>query len=142
MLRVCIVVGAPADPEGWGFVLRAFAPVEVTLIGAVPPEWKKSRITRGATFAETARDVPGRLVVFSPEGAKLVKGVTPLIDLEHRDDDAFLFGPDHGTLTVENIGRSPDEVVFIRSPHADQLHAHVAAGIILRDRFLRSPWQP
>ena len=141
MLRLCFCHKNNLwELNQWGYLLATFLVDEVYVIGTDPDIVRDAGILKKATFIKTAEDLPeAALVVAAPKDGKFVQGDTPLSGFKHPEDATYLFGLDNKHLSEKQLGkREPDYKVYIAAESHYEFFAHVAAGIFLYDRKVKS----
>jgi tRNA(Leu) C34 or U34 (ribose-2'-O)-methylase TrmL len=75
---------------------------------------------------------------FSLVGVELVEGAIPLMDFQHPDEAFYLFGPEDGSLTQEQVDAC-DYVVYI--PTIGCMNLACTVNVLLYDRLAKSGTQ-
>ncbi|WP_438863632.1 RNA methyltransferase [Neptunicella sp.] len=81
---------------------------------------------------DLAQHIPAGATVVAIE---LIEGAKPLIDFKHPDNAFYLFGPEDGSLTQQQLSWC-DEVVYIPTKGCMNLAATV--NVVLYDRLAKS----
>ncbi len=141
MLRLCFCYNNNMwELNQWGYLLATFFVDEVYVIGTDPERVKDSGILKKAILIDTADELPkAELVVAAPPDGKYIQGETPLSVFDHPEDAIYLFGPDMQHLSDKQLGdRKPDHKIYITPEGKYEFYAHMAAGIFLYDRRVKS----
>lgn len=121
MLGICFHHD-PGQVGYWDNLIRAFAVDTVVELNGPGDVW--------GTAAEVP-DVPR--VVFSPQDAPLMPGVTPLTDFVHDDTLLYVFGHDH----VHNPLIPASDYVYVPIGVGSSLWSFQAAAVVLSDFVTR-----
>lgn len=136
MFDVCLVATPGAHWEQqWSYLLSHFKPRNIYVIGELD-----RRVRPFTTYqrVETAEDVPGTLVLMTPENGYYWKGETPLPEFIHPAECCYMFGADNLHMSVDQLGtRVPDHTVFIPTDTKDTMYSFMAGAITLYDRACR-----
>lgn len=141
MLRICVYFrNNHWEINQWSYVTSTFKVDEIFVIG--PKDIvDDSSFLKNATIIDSIDDLPpGPIVLAAPKNANFVKGVVDLKDFVHPEDAIYVFGPDHHNFNEEDhLGkRGIDHKVYISNETRFEFYAHVAAGIFMYDRRVKS----
>lgn len=137
----CIGLHRPKTPENIGGVLRAahcYGVSQVNIAGA-----RASDMDNPTNTPKTHRHTPVFIVddvlSYTPCGAKVVAveiaaNAIPLPAFTHPERAIYIFGPEDGSLTAEQIERA-DHAVYIPTRNCMNLAATV--NVVLYDRLFK-----
>jgi hypothetical protein len=125
----CFIDGAESDNQ-WAHAVGHFLPREIyTFAGG----GRCKPFLHCASFMHVS-ELPGPLVLVSPQSAKNHPGLEPLSEFMHPEECCYLFGPDHSALVMD---REPDHSVFIAYPGDLAMFSWVSAAVVLYDRAVK-----
>lgn len=138
-LHATIALTNPKSPANVGAILRAagcFDAQEILYTG--------NRFDKSRNFHTDTKDAHERIPLVRVEDfhdnksenvkvicIDLVEGATPLSGFQHPDNAIYIFGPEDGTISQDEISKA-DEVVFI--PTMGCLNLAQTVNIVLYDR--------
>ncbi len=140
MLRVCVYFrNNHWELNQWGYITSTFKVDEIFVVGPVPDP-DMGGFIKNATIINSIEDLPeGPIVLAAPFNGRFVKGDVDLKDFVHPENAIYLFGPDHENLHDDHLGaRKIEHKVYITNETKFEFYAHVAAGIFLYDRRVKS----
>jgi len=133
----------PKSPTNVGSVMRAAG-----CFGVDAVYYTGKRYAQAARFHTDTNRVTDRIALSSVKNfsddlpantrivcVDLVEGATPLPDYEHYENAIYIFGPEDGTLTQEQVDEA-DDVVYI--PTTGCLNLAATVNVLLYDRLMKS----
>lgn len=84
-------------------------------------------------------DIPEgfELVVLSPEAGRYVQGTESLVDFVHPENAVYWFGSNHRHLTLDELPRTPDAIVYVPTDSYPEMYNFVCAAVVAYDRRVK-----
>ena len=139
MVGVCLT----PDERGhavnqWSYALSHFAIDRVFLLGEpVDDDWFRMLPTRAAKVVDSVRELPGRVVMLTPEHGRYLPGTTSLVDYTHPESATYVVGSNHRYPPADLLDGVEADRVFIPTATAHDMYGWTALCVALYDRLKR-----
>lgn len=136
MFDICLVPTGGANWEQqWSYVISHFQPRNLYTLGSLDP-----RVNPFKEYIQinTAEEIPGTLVVLSPDNGRYIQGNESLLTFQHPETCCYLFGSDSVPLNEDHLGaRIPEHIVYIPHDTPDTMYSFIAGALTFYDRRMK-----